>query len=58
MTKNCIGGYEFNGLSIVETDREWIANSLNDKETVEAGALYRSMTTQLDEYTFASYNLC
>ncbi|GFI49750.1 hypothetical protein IMSAGC020_00950 [Lachnospiraceae bacterium] len=56
LTKNSIGGYEYNGLSIVETDREWIANSLNDKGTVEAGALYRSMATQLEGYTFASYN--
>ena len=56
LKKDSLGGYEYNGLSIVETDREWIANSLNDKGTVEAGALYRSMATQLEGYTFASYN--
>lgn len=57
LEKDSLGGYEYNGLLIVETDREWIANSLNDKGTVEAGALYRSMATQLEGYTFASYNL-
>lgn len=56
LKKDSLGGYEYNGLSIVETDREWIANSLNDKGTVEAGVLYRSMATQLEGYTFASYS--
>ena len=56
LKKDSLGGYEYNGLSIVETDREWIANSLNDKGTVEAGAIYRSMATQLEGYTFASYD--
>lgn len=56
LEKDSLGDYEYNGLSIVEADREWIVNSLNDKGTVEAGALYRSMATQLEGYTFASYS--
>ena len=56
LAKNSLGGYEYNGLSIVETDREWIENSLNDKGTVEPGALYRSMATQLEGYIFVSYD--
>lgn len=55
LVKDSIGGYEYKGLSIVETDREWLGSSLNDKGTVESGALYRSMATQLEGYTFASY---
>ncbi len=56
LVKDNLNGYEYKGLSIVELDREWIENPLNDKGTVEAGALYRSMATQLEGYTFISYD--
>lgn len=49
-------GYEYEGLSIIEVDREWIASPLNDKGTVEAGALYRSMASQLEGYSFIAYD--
>lgn len=56
LERNSIGGYEYKGLIIVEEDRESIANFLNDKRVVEAGALYRSMATHLEGFSFAAYD--
>lgn len=56
LVKDSLGGYEYQDLTIIEVDRDWIANPLNDKGTVEAGALYRSMASQLEGYSFIAYD--
>lgn len=56
LIKTSLDGYEYNGLSIVGVDIEWIVNPLNKEGTVEAGALYRSMATQIEGYSFIAYD--
>lgn len=56
LERNSVSGYEYKGLIIVEEDRERIADFLNDKGIVEAGALYRSMATHLEGFSFAAYD--
>ncbi len=41
------GRYEYEGLSFVDEDCEWIDTSWNKEGTVELGALYRSIATGL-----------
>ncbi len=56
LIKNSLGSYSYGDLQIVESDREWIESSLNNEGTVEHGALYRSLATQIEGYSFIGYD--
>ena len=56
LSRDSLGGYRFQDMSIVEQDRDWIEDPLNKNGTVEKGALYRTLATGIEGFSFISYN--
>lgn len=50
LSKNNLGIYEYNGISFITEDCDWIDNPLNTTGNIESGAFYRKMAMCLEGF--------